>query len=267
MKISVIMSVHNSEKFVSKAIESILNQTFKDFEFIIIDDGSIDNSYEITKKYLEIDKRVKLIRNKLNLGLTKSLNKGLKLSKGKYIARQDADDISLTNRLERQLMFLQSNPEYAFCGCNGTLKRSGNEIVKFFDYKALKKHQIKENCITHPTIMIKKDIFEKYGYYNEKLTYGQDFELWCRLIYKYRIKGKNLSEKLYIFDVPPIVSVLKKNKRKLIIQQKNGLFSVFKYFKYLDNKLIGVKSILNFLFTIALYLILPKKFCSFLIND
>src|SRR5688500_15226048 len=107
--ISVVMSAYNSDKYIAKAIESILNQTFKDFEFIIINDGSKDESLKIIKRYGKKDKRIVLIDNKKNLGLIKSLNKGLKIAKGKYIARMDSDDIAMPQRFKIQLDYLDKN--------------------------------------------------------------------------------------------------------------------------------------------------------------
>src|SRR3990170_6306785 len=102
-EITVLMSVYNGERFLREAIESILNQTYRDFEFLIINDGSTDSSREIILSYN--DPRIRLIDNELNIGLTRSLNKGLRLARGKYIARQDADDISFRKRLEKQVAF------------------------------------------------------------------------------------------------------------------------------------------------------------------
>ncbi|PSO83704.1 MAG: hypothetical protein BRC41_11810, partial [Cyanobacteria bacterium QH_9_48_43] len=101
-KISVVMPVYNGANYIREAVESILNQTFTDFEFIVIDDCSTDRSWEILTKYANQDQRVKLFKNEENLGVTKSLNKGLKLAQGDYIARQDADDVSLPERFEKQ---------------------------------------------------------------------------------------------------------------------------------------------------------------------
>jgi glycosyltransferase involved in cell wall biosynthesis len=113
-KLSVIMSVHNGEKYLREAIESILNQTFTDFKFIIINDGSTDNSLAIIRSY--DDKRIRILNNGTNIGLTKSLNKALKQAKGKYIARQDADDVSLPDRFEAQLKYFVQYPEVALLG-------------------------------------------------------------------------------------------------------------------------------------------------------
>ena len=115
-KVSVIMSVYNSDKFLSESIESILNQTFRDFEFIIINDCSTDKSLDIIKKYSKNDNRIVLIENENNIGLTKSLNKGVKIAKGNYIARIDADDTALNNRFEVQYNFLEKNKNIFLVG-------------------------------------------------------------------------------------------------------------------------------------------------------
>ncbi len=126
-KVSVIMSVYNGDKYLREAIESILNQTFTDFEFIIVNDGSTDNSLEIIESY--DDERIKTINNKKNIGLTKSLNKALKFAKGKYIARQDADDVSLPNRFEKQVEYLDSHPEVALVGTSVYLIDENGKII------------------------------------------------------------------------------------------------------------------------------------------
>ena len=121
-KVSVVMAVYNGEQYLQEAIESILSQTFSDFEFIIVDDASTDCTPEIVQNYAKYDKRIRLMRNKRNLGLTKSLNRGLNVSQGIYIARQDADDLSLPKRLELQVHFLDDHIEIGALG-------AGVEIV------------------------------------------------------------------------------------------------------------------------------------------
>ncbi len=171
------MAVYNGEKYIDKAIESILNQTFKDLEFIIIDDASTDKSLEIIKKYSLKDNRIKLISNSKNIGLTKSLNIAIRYCKGEFIARQDVDDLSLSNRLEIQIQFLQKNLDYAFCGCDGIQRQNkNNKLIRFFEIEEIKKNLIVENCFIHPSIVIKKDILRKYGYYDERYSFGQDIE-------------------------------------------------------------------------------------------
>ncbi len=108
------MSVYNGDMYLKEAIESILNQTFTDFEFLIINDGSIDKSEKVIKSYS--DKRIRYYKNSKNLGLAASLNKGVGLSKAKYLARMDGDDVSYPNRLEKQVNFMDVNPEIDVCG-------------------------------------------------------------------------------------------------------------------------------------------------------
>ena len=115
-KISVVMSVYNGTPYLRECIESILNQTCKDFEFIIIDDGSSDNTWKILTEYANQNQQIKLFKNEENIGLTKSLNKGLKLAGGEYIARQDADDVSLPDRFELQTRFLDAHLEVGALG-------------------------------------------------------------------------------------------------------------------------------------------------------
>ena len=126
-QITVLMPVYNGEKYLRQAVDSILNQTFKDFEFLIINDGSTDKTLAILQEYK--NKRVKIINNKKNIGLTKSLNKGLKLAKGKYIARMDADDISLSNRLRKQIDFLDKHNKIGVLGTQMKIINNSNKIV------------------------------------------------------------------------------------------------------------------------------------------
>ena len=121
--VSVLMPVYNVEKYIGEAIESILNQTFNDFEFIIIDDASTDNTVSVIEKFS--DNRIKLIRNETNIKLAASLNKGLRIAQGKYIARMDGDDISLPHRFQKLYEFLENNPSVDICG--SAMRVFGNE--------------------------------------------------------------------------------------------------------------------------------------------
>ena len=258
MKISVIMSVYNGEKHIEDAIESILNQTFRNFEFIIVDDASFDNSFKIIQKYATLDNRIKIIRNLKNIGLTKSLNKTIKISNGDFIARQDVDDISLPNRLKIQHDYLLENHEYSFYGCNGTIKQTGKELLKFFELPEIKNNLIIQNCFTHSTIFIRKQILKKYGYYDENYLYGQDYELWCRLIYKHNLKAKNLTEKLIIQSVP-LEKLKEKNKVKFLIQKKNFVKTKLKYIRYSKNIIRGFVSIIKDIADIAYVILFGRK--------
>ena len=193
-KVTVVMAVFNGERNLKAAIESILNQTFQNFKFIIIDDGSVDNSIKIIISYSKIDRRIKIIKNSKNIGLTRSLNRVLKHCESEFIARQDVDNISLPTRLEHQLKFLQKNSNYAFCGCNGILRQNKNhQLINFFEYNEVRNNLIIENCFIHSAIFLRSKILKKFGYYNESFYYGQDYELWCRLIYEYNLMAQNLT--------------------------------------------------------------------------
>jgi glycosyltransferase EpsE len=181
--ISVIMSVYNDEKYVPKAVESILNQTFTDFEFIITDDCSKDNSLKILREYAEKDDRIVLIENKENLKLTKNLNNMLKTAKGDLIARMDSDDVSFPERFEKQIEIFRKDPDVDFV-FTGTMlmDNEGNEICESWRPESVSKilERMKINSyIPHPTIMAKKRFFSEAGYYTEHKGYGQeDRELW-----------------------------------------------------------------------------------------
>jgi glycosyltransferase involved in cell wall biosynthesis len=186
--VSVIMAVYNSDAYLSQAIESILNQTYTNFEFIIIDDGSTDNTHNILEKYKKKDSRIILLENHKNGGLPFSLNKGLEKAKGKFVARMDADDISVKNRLELQIDFLQKNDEIDIIGCElEIIDKSGSPTGTIWRYKQIPEQISFEAFFTspipHAAMVAKTDIFKKESFrYNEKYLVAQDYELWSRLI-------------------------------------------------------------------------------------
>lgn len=175
-KLSVIMSLYNEEKNVSKSIESILNQTFKDYELIIIDDASTDRTYEIVKNYC--DNRIKLYKNKVNRGLTRNLNFGLSVSEGLYIARMDGDDISIPERFSKQIYYLDTNTnvELISCGLKFEGKRRGYYIPSA-DYEVIKVKLLFGSVLPHPGFMFRKELIHQYGItYNNNLKYAQDYD-------------------------------------------------------------------------------------------
>jgi len=208
-KISVVMSVYNGEKYLRGAIESILNQTFKDFEFIIINDGSIDRTSEILESY--DDPRIILVYQE-HLGLTKSLNKGITLAKGTYIARQDADDISLPERLEKQIEFLEKHKNVALLGTAANIidERGFHfKTIEFpCDYSSIRKGMKKFNHFVHGSVMFKRQCFFEAGGYRELFPTAQDYDLWLRFVEKY--KAVNLSTHLYGRRINPSSVSLKK---------------------------------------------------------
>ena len=180
------MSVYNGEKYLREAIDSILNQTFTNFEFIIIDDASTDDSNAIIKKYT--DKRIKLVENPQNMGLTKSLNRGLKISLGKYIARLDSDDLAFPNRLKEQYEFMEKNPHIFIAGSfMKIIDESGNLISINKIYTSpniIKLLFLFKNPLLHSSIIIRHFKLKNLNFYNENYPYAQDLELYSRAIRK-----------------------------------------------------------------------------------
>lgn len=187
IKVSVVMSVYNGEKYLREAVESILSQTFKDFEFIIINDASTDNTSKIVNSFN--DQRIRILHNRKRLGLTKSLNKGIRKAQGEYIARMDADDVSLSKRLKEQVKFMDKNPKIGACGT--AIKVIGNTQYTF--YPPINNDQIKatllfENCIAHSSAIIRANIFTQDKlYYNTKYLQSQDYNLWVRISKRYQL--------------------------------------------------------------------------------
>lgn len=197
--ITVLMSVYNGERYLREAIESILNQTFSDFEFMVIDDGSTDKSWPILAEYAEQDSRLVLIRNQENIGLAKSLNKGLALARGKYIARMDADDVSMPQRFEKQVVFLETHSKIGILGTQCWFIDTNGQEQELdeapTDELQLRWTSLFGNPFRHPTVMIRGDVLRKNGLkYDEAFRVTQDYEFWTRIL-KYT-DGANLSTRL-----------------------------------------------------------------------
>lgn len=203
-KVTVLMAVYNGERYLREAIESILAQTFQDFEFLIINDGSTDNSREVILSYE--DPRIRLVDNEVHLGLTPSLNKGLRLAKGELVARQDADDISEPERLAMQVTFLETHPEVGLLGtwyrkidAQGTL--IGNRSLPC-DYTEIRWSLLFFCPFVHSSVMVRKSvILRQVGFYNEALVYAADYELWYRIAH--HIPVANLNKYLVRLRINP----------------------------------------------------------------
>ena len=195
--VTVLMTVYNGKNYLNEAIESALCQTLNDLEFLIIDDASTDNSVEIINSYN--DSRVKLLKNKKNIGQTASLNKGLAMAQGKYIARFDQDDVCLPKRLEEQVAFLKKNPSISIvCSREYSIDEKGEKIGAWkrglSNYGAFLGYIILGlNPVWTPSVMFVKDIFLQLGGFD--VTYGpaSDFEFWSRIALK-RLNAKVVPE-------------------------------------------------------------------------
>jgi len=192
-KISVVMTVFNGGRFLREAVDSILNQTLGDFEFIIVDNASSDDTRQIIASYS--DPRMILIENKENLGQTKALNIGIKRAKGEFIARMDADDVSLPQRLQLQYDYLQKNSDIAVVGSwHQEIDEQGRHIKYFklpldpFQIKCflVSPGSLSYYCLSHPTVLMRHDVLSQVGLYDERFR-TQDYELWVRVARKYNI--------------------------------------------------------------------------------
>ena len=207
-KISVVMSCYNAEQTVQKAIESILNQSFKEFEFIVIDDASSDQTLEILQQYQKQDERITLLTNEFNQGLSYSLNRGIKHARAELIARMDADDISYPNRLQLQYDYMSAHIEVDILGTAVRYVAESRQPVKTMrlpiNDQDIKRRVFKKTLVFHPTVMIKKEVYEQHGYYDPDLRWAEDADLWYRLYDK--VVFHNLSEVLLDYTIKSKIS-------------------------------------------------------------
>ena len=203
-QISVVMPVYNAERYLKDAIESILNQTFSDFEFIVIDDASTDNSYKIIEEFTKTDERIVVLRNENNLGIAETRTKGTINAKGKYIAVADADDISISTRFEKQYNYLEKHSDCGVIG--GFIELFDSDTGKIIgvrkyyeDDTNLRKRLFLYCPIAQPVCMIRKEVFDNIGYYDPKYPPAEDLDLWFRIGMKY--KFANIQEILLKYRV------------------------------------------------------------------
>lgn len=184
--VSVVMSVYNSEKYLSDSIESILNQSFSNFEFLIFDDGSTDESKNIIAEYARLDPRIKASYSSINQGYVGYLNQGISEAGGKYIARMDSDDISLDNRLHTQVEYLETHLNVNALGSSTIrIDSKGKELglsSRVENPSDLFWLSFFTNPLSHPTVMFRRDILQKIGGYNADKLPSEDYDLWTRVL-------------------------------------------------------------------------------------
>ena len=183
-KVTVLMAVYNGAKYLEQAINSILKQTYQDFEFLIIDDGSTDDSAKLIQAYR--DERIRFINNEKNIGLASTLNKGIKLSTGEYIARMDQDDLSFSTRIEKQLVYLQKHKDVILLGTGCVEMDREGRMVKQHRYHIKHKYLIKcvergGSLFPHSSVMYKTEIVKQINGYRNRLNDAEDLDLWMRL--------------------------------------------------------------------------------------
>ena len=262
--VSIVTSVYNGGDHLRESIESILAQTFTDLELVIINDGSTDDTQEVIESF--DDARIRAYHQE-NIGLTRSLNRALKLSIGKYIARIDSDEISMPNRLARQVDFLDSNPEIGLVGSfclnyhNG-LDNAPKKVITPVSNEKIRKKLLKTNPIVHGSVMVRREVFDKVGFYNEDFKYVQDYELWGRIAEFCKLH--NLPEFLLKRKITD--NCLSNNKKLLKIRARltlkaqyriirNMQCPIYSYFLFLPN----ICLFLLYYFNIARFPIREKK--------
>ncbi|MBD3201957.1 MAG: glycosyltransferase [Candidatus Lokiarchaeota archaeon] len=211
--VTVFTPNYNREHLISETIESILNQSYTNFEYIIVDDGSTDNSWDIIQEYAQQDNRIKAFRNKKNLKIVKTRNKGFKLSspKATYFAIIDSDDVAISKRLEIQVKFLEKNPKYGLVGSNKYIIDENSQIIGYRNYplsdKEIRKTITIYNPIAQSSVLMRKKVINMIGYYDQKWKFCQDYDYWLRVgrfwkmkniktpLIKYRISKNQVKSK------------------------------------------------------------------------
>ncbi|HSW61302.1 MAG TPA: glycosyltransferase [bacterium] len=228
-KITVLMAVFNGEKFIKEAVDSILSQSFTDFEFIVINDASTDLTVPIIESYK--DPRITLIHNKKNSGLPASLNTGLDLAKGTYIARMDGDDIALPERLRKQFKLMEINENINICGSWIEAFGDENRIITLPEKdEDIRTGLLFVNCLAHPSIMMRKGVLDKNGLrYDSSLTSSIDYDLWARAI-----------DKCMFYNVQEVLLKYRVHSNQISVdKQKEQLFNSMKVKKDLLER-IGI---------------------------
>ena len=202
--VSVLLSTYNSEETLGKSINSLLNQTYKNLEILISDDGSTDSTKEICKKFQLKDERILLFSNKKNIGLTKSLNNLDQKASGSLIARHDADDISLPGRIEEQIQFMKKKGLDAVT-TRSLVKQNNKKRPGISFYIPDKLLINRKNPFIHGTLIIKKNVFQEIGYYDERFYFAQDYKLFYDLLNK-GYKVRTLNKALYILNTENNIS-------------------------------------------------------------
>lgn len=222
--VSVILPVYNSSDFIFDSLSSILNQSLKDFELIIINDGSTDNSENIILNFN--DYRIKYLKNEKNIGLVNTLNIGIEFASGKYIARMDSDDIAHPLRLQSQVKFLEENEKIGIVGSfvqiitsKGTNSYRGFELP--IDNRNIKTYLFFHNPFVHPSVLIRADILKNFTYSND-FTLAEDYFLWVKILEIYN--GFNISSKLLNYRIHSN-NVSSKNKQI----QNQSLYKIYSY--------------------------------------
>lgn len=261
-KVSILMPAYNAEKYIEEAIESILNQTFTDFEFIIIDDCSTDKTWEIIQKYSKKDKRIVAIKNEENLKLSATLNKGIDICKGEYIARMDSDDWSYPDRLQKQYDAISKDPKIGILGgamevCDENLEIKNIRKYNLSDSE-IRKSLFKYSPFCHPATIFKKEALLQYKYSIE-LNDAEDYDLYFRIGKRYKLQ--NLNDIVIKYRTSDTQVSSKKSKRQQYLTLYIRLKAVLEY-----GYRASIVDILSSIVQLILIPIIPNKVKIVLFN-
>ncbi len=251
-KVSVITPAYNAEKYISEAVESILDQTFSNFEYIVLDDRSDDDTAKIVEKYSEEDERIVLIRNPRRLGISENRNEGVRRAKGKYIVWQDADDISYPDRIKKQYEFMERHPDVGILG--GFLDffdNSGTKGTRKYDEgdEALRRKIFMFSPVAQPAAIVRKDVLNQVGGYDSKYVGAEDLDMSFRIGMKY--KFANLQEPLIKYRQHPDSTTF----RRLRDLEKNTLEIRRKYSRTIFYSMSVLDRIYNFLERLSMFVV------------
>ncbi len=250
--VSILLPVYNAGEYLKQAIESILNQSYQNFEFIIINDGSTDNSEKVVKSFT--DKRIQYV-SQTNIGLAATLNKGLGMSKGIYIARQDQDDISHPDRLKKQVEFLENHKEVILLGTRAKVVSDNGDVLSYHDHATdsavLKLDLLFDNCFVHSSVMFRKEVIESIGKYSTDKAIYEDYELWSRFSEKgnvanlrevmvdYRHHDRGLSKVSDYFNVDAVLNQSQSNIEKFMGRKDIKFDDLTAVYHFKDNRYQG----------------------------
>jgi glycosyltransferase involved in cell wall biosynthesis len=268
-KVSVLMPVYNADKYLEKAVESILNQTFENFEFIIINDDTAEKTRNCLNIYSDLDKRIKVYHQERK-GLVSSLNLGITLAQGEFIARMDADDISYPDRLEKQINFMELNPSCSVVAAHVELIDESGEKRGHWDAdvgtkteKEIRKKLVKENCLAHPTVMVRNSLIREY-YYDPDQKDSEDYDLWLRMV----ANGHKICK------IPEILLKYRVHTKSVTYEsnQKNPFIKTIKIRVRYVKKQITTLKFSFFMMSVLFFLILdilklPYVFCNKILKD
>lgn len=241
--VTVLMPVFNGGEYLKEAIESILEQTYNNFEFLIINDGSTDNSEDIILSF--DDSRIVYVKNEHNIKLIDTLNKGINIAKGEFIARMDADDISLQNRLEMQVHFLMNNSTVGLLGSGFEIINGDKRISYYQDDKDLRLSLCFYNCFLHSSVMFRKEILSKNNLsFNKNYLHAEDYKLWTEVICKSKVA--NLKEVLVRYRIHDNqISKIHEDVQKEIALKIQNEYLTSIGFTFSENELAVLLSIHN----------------------